>query len=369
MKAVKEGKFPNLKRIELFDCTVSDSEWPEVPEFSCELRTATMSDPPQMQKLLLKLTELTVRDYEEKPLGINRLTPVRLENLSVLKLILKYTAGLQSLNDVLKQGALPNLSKLVIDLGYADIDRHSVLRDSCEIHREICQLESFLYEFEPRNTAKLEKLALRWFRSTISAQQLKILCDKLTSVRLTELDMSWSFGFTGSLSELFSHSFPTLNKLKLRSSELNADDLQSLARANVEGKLPQLRHLDISHNLDDTINDLFTHSAQWNQLKALGTSDGSILNVESEFLTSLEKLRLRWYRWEENLLPPVTRCWSGLKTIELYSEDGVSCITEGVERGMFPDLTTVKLRLKRPSVNELSLFKLFKANICVHSEY
>ena len=126
IKAVKEGKLPNLRRIELDCCTMNYCEWPEVPEFFCNVRTLTMSDPSEMQKLLLKLTELTFREDEEKPLHINRLIPVHLENLSVLKLILNYTAGLQSLNDVLKQGNLPNLSKLVIDLCYADIDRYSV---------------------------------------------------------------------------------------------------------------------------------------------------------------------------------------------------------------------------------------------------
>ena len=34
LKAVKNGKFPNLKRIQLKNCTMSDCEWPEVSEFS-----------------------------------------------------------------------------------------------------------------------------------------------------------------------------------------------------------------------------------------------------------------------------------------------------------------------------------------------
>ena len=368
IKAVKEGKFPSLRRIELNSCPMNDCEWPEVPEFSCDLRDTTMSDSYQIQKLLLKLTELTVREDKEKPLHLDRLIPVHLENLSVLKLILKSTAQLQSLNDVLKQGALPNLSKLVIDLCYADIDRYLVLRDSDKIHREICQLESFLDEFEPHQTVKLEKLALQWF--TMSAEKLKILGDKFASIRLTELDLNWGLGFTGNLSALFTHSFPTLNTLILHQCKLNSEDLQSLARANVEGKLPQLRHLDISYNMGDTISgDLFTHSAQWNQLKTLTTSDGNILNLDPELLTSSEELCLRWLPWrEENPLPPVTRCWSGLKTIELESEKGLPSIVDGVERGMLPDLTTVKLLRSYSPINKLSLFKLFKANIFVHTE-
>ena len=111
MKAVTDGKLPNLKRIELGYCTMNECEWPEVPEFSLE--TETMSDSSQMQKLLLKLTELIVREIEE-PLHIDHLIPVRSENLSVLRLYLDPTK-LQCLNDVMKQGFLPNLSELVLE--------------------------------------------------------------------------------------------------------------------------------------------------------------------------------------------------------------------------------------------------------------
>ena len=114
MKAVKDGKFPNLKRIKLHGCTMNDYEWPEVPEFFCEIQTSTMSDTSQMQKLLLNLTELEVWEDEEKPLDIDRLIPVRLEKLSVLEVISIKATKLQSLNDVLKQGFLPNLSKLFV---------------------------------------------------------------------------------------------------------------------------------------------------------------------------------------------------------------------------------------------------------------
>ena len=350
IKAMKDGKFPNLRMIELIDCTMNDCEWPEVPEFSCELWTATKSDLSQIQKLLLKLTELEVWEYEEKPLHIDRLIHVPLENLSVLKLQFIKAPELQSLNDVLKQGFLPKLSKLFVS---GLIGRREII--------------TFVDEFEPHQTSKLEKLTLQWF--TISAEELEVLGDKLTSIGLTELDLSHSSGFTDNLSALFTHSFPRLNTLILYKCQLNSEDLKSLARANVEGKLPQLRHLDISHSEDDKISDLFTHSAQWIQLKTLTTSDGNILNLDPEFLTSLEELCLRWLvRREENKLSPVTRCWSGLKTIELDAEEGLRRIVDGVERGMLPDLTTVKLKFNYSLVNERSLFKLFKANIFVHTE-
>ena len=225
------------------------------------------------------------------------------------------------------------------------------------------KLDTFLHGFDSIHTAKLEKLALQEF--TISAEELEILSKKLTSVQLTELDLTDSSGFTGSLSALFTHSFPRLDTLKLNDCNLNSNDLQSLARANVEGKLPQLRHLDISFNNDVEISDLFTHSAQWNQLTILSTHDEQVLNIEPELLTSLQEVCLSWSSYQ---LRPVTRCWSGLRTIELDDEAAITCIADGVERGMFPDLNTVKLQSIIHSIDEVSLFKLYRANIFVHTE-
>ena len=119
--------------------------------------------------------------------------------------------------------------------------------------------------------------------------------------------------------------------------------------------------MDISSNFDIKSSDLFTHSAQWNQLKTLCTTDENILNVEPEFLTSLEELVLS----ELFGLPSITRCWSGLKMIELDHQKAILSIADGVERGMFPDLTIVKLQHYLYSDIKLSLFKLFKAKIIV----
>ena len=341
MKAVKEGKFPNLRRIELICCTMNDYEWPEVPEFSCKLRTFTMSDLSQIQKLFLKLTELTVWEIRES-LHLDRLFPVRLENLSVLHLSFHETAGLQSLDNVLKQGLLPNLSALTLE-GIP------------------IKLDLVFREFDLNHTARLETLALRLF--TISAEEVEILSEKLTDIRLTELDLTHSVGFTGRLSALFTHSFPTLNTLILSHCKLNANDLQSLARANVEGKLPQLRHLDITGYDDVEVGYLFTHSTQWNQLTVLKTSDVNILNTKPEFLTSLEELCVPQQLYQKPLLH-VTRCWSGLKTIELLDE--IHHIADCVERGMFPDLKIASVWCDiGTAFDKLPLFKLFKANIVV----
>ena len=68
-------------------------------------------------------------------------------------------------------------------------------------------------------------------------------------------------------------------------------------------------------------------------------------------------------------MPDVTRCWPSLKTIQLESEKGLPSIVDGVEREMFPDLTTVRCyEFDYYSIDKLSLFNLFKANIFVHKK-
>ena len=345
IKAVQNGDLPHLKRIELIDCKVSDCEWPEVPEFLLETRGKL--DSSQMQKILSKLTELTVHKLSSTDLVI----PVRLETLLVLELKDLERHNLPQINNILKKGKLPNLSEL--------FESHLF-----KLGRKQIKLDTFLLEFGPNHCVKLEKFALQHF--IISAEELEIL-SKILAVRLTKLDLTWSRGLTGNLSVLFTpRIFPTLNTLILARCELNANDVQSLARANVEGKLPQLRHLDISENEDVIISDLFTHS-QWNQLTVLETSDVNILNTEPECLTSLEELILHTPEFKVIKVPSITRRWPRLKVIQVRKEDIVRCIADGVEQEMFPSLTTVTCNLS--CYDKPFFFKLLKANISVERIY
>ena len=74
MKAVQNGDLPNLKRVALIDCIVSDCEWPEVPEFFLETRGMFYLS--KIPKVLSKLTEFS--DYEPSDIDL----VVCLENLS-----------------------------------------------------------------------------------------------------------------------------------------------------------------------------------------------------------------------------------------------------------------------------------------------
>ena len=186
MKAVKEGKLPNLQRIQLNDCVLSDldlrytstSEWPEIAEFSFETRGKWNL----VRKLVLKLTELAVYESSGESLHINHVISTRLENLSALRLGLRDTHNLQCLSEMLKQGKFSNLSELHVENSSED---------------NIIELDKFL---EKPTTVKLQNLALLNFR--MSTQELEILSEKLASVQLNELNINRSFGLTGHLAVL-----------------------------------------------------------------------------------------------------------------------------------------------------------------------
>ena len=102
MKAVKDGKFPNLRRKELRRCVLNDCEWPEVTEFYLFYRNDT-SGTFQIQKLLVKVAEMTVNCISTRLLPtshIDCLIPVRFEKLSVLKLGFNEAHNLICLNNI-----------------------------------------------------------------------------------------------------------------------------------------------------------------------------------------------------------------------------------------------------------------------------
>ena len=130
---------------------------------------------------------------------------------------------------------------------------------------------------------------------------------------LQKVDLSHSLGMKGNLSTLLKHRFPELNTLILSKCELNCVDLMSLAQANVEGNIPELKHLDISLNdkMCDHLNILFDNSSpsSWNGLLSLNVErsqkqmfiapsrsfcspDLELLRMKTSSLKSLKELRV-----------------------------------------------------------------------------
>ena len=150
----------------------------------------------------------------------------------------------------------------------------------------------------------------------------------------------------------------------MKNCHLNSNDLQSLARANVEGKLPQLRHLDISaYSLYQQceISYLFAHSAEWNELTTLWTSDLSALNIDPGFLISLQELILE----STSKVIELTRSWPHLLKLQLdvNKSEIYRQFVDGVERGLFPALEI--FRYSWHDISASDLFKLYKTNISI----
>ena len=55
-----------------------------------------------------------------------------------------------------------------------------------------------------------------------------------------------------------SQEFPSLTNLLLSGCLLGPQDFSNLAQASVNGKLPELKHLDVSHNMGD-LDGLFEY--------------------------------------------------------------------------------------------------------------
>ena len=94
------------------------------------------------------------------------------------------------------------------------------------------------------------------------------------------------------LSNLLDKSFLSLNSLIPSDCGLNSEDLCSLAQACVEGRLPQLKHLDTSGNPGIDLKDLFLHNGNGHQLEKLKVAGTCISENPSLRLPCLSQLTI-----------------------------------------------------------------------------
>ena len=292
MKAVQNRKLTKLKQIKFMNCTMANSEWPEISQFSYGASHFFLTEPPHMKdkKLQSKLTELYLSNirFSDQPMYDRYFSRMCLTNISALTLFNIHPMFVSDLNKSLANGKLPNLSELAISMFL----HGNEIDPADQGYGQFRYLEefpfSFFKEFKP---TKLQNLDLSEF--PFSAEELQMLSEKLDSLRLLKLSISECSGITGNLSALLTNSFPNLHTLLIQNCFLNADDLQSLARADREGKLPMLKHLDIADYHKHSISNLVINSASWKQLTSLGTCDDEVLSVGSEVFCSVKKLNLR----------------------------------------------------------------------------
>ena len=183
---------------------------------------------------------------------------------------------------------------------------------------------------------------------------------------LTRMNLSHCSGIRGNLAMLLSPEFPSLISLILSGCVLGSQDFSHLAEASVTGKLPELKHLDVSHNMGE-LEGLFEYFCKWERLECLNienestttsgpTSSSSSLNilalrVRSGCLGSLREVRFT--AGGENYHPKITRNlqWRSLNTLHIshVGTDGrviLEPIAHAAENGQFPVLSVVHIVCK-----------------------
>ena len=143
-----------------------------------------------------------------------------------------YTVCVSSLN----RSKLPNLMELFIEVSSYK-----------GVHVELPN---------PETLPRLEYLTLSSVIQSIA--QVKQLGEEITKWKLKKLDLSHTPCLGGgNVSTLLSHSFPSLQSLILVDCDLSLKDatlqpnglgLEHLVKAKSDGRLPELKHLDVSHN-------------------------------------------------------------------------------------------------------------------------
>ena len=182
-------------------------------------------------------------------------------------------------------------------------------------------------------------------------------CDNVMRQNLCRIDLRQCSGVEEMLSEVLNYSFPHLKTLILRNCELKRLDLRCLANANVAGRLPELRHLDISDNeeLQGQLNEFF--NCTWKSLLRLNVEqenvkDAEIKNLsdvrtllselESGTLKSLREVRFTTgskHPFPVNSKTPFTELTKiTVVTTAWPVQNVVNTMTDLVDDGMFPSL-------------------------------
>ena len=256
-EAVKSGWLPQLSHLSFIECgstlkgklgTLFKSQWSQLMKLVISRCEMDLSDVNVLSKdFLPKLTAMTlflgaISQTTQDENTNRRLTIVKLHEKfkqeSIKKLFFPTLTriGLQEIDikmfrEVIKILSTPNkltLTELSLSIALNDTE------------------QKVLASLTPLNFTSLTSLTLVRFIRSHGQTDFLTRCPVL--FQLEKLDLSESSGLTGEVCNLLAHSFSKLNTLTLSNCKLIADDLCSLAKANAENRLPELRKLDISHN-------------------------------------------------------------------------------------------------------------------------
>ena len=213
------------------------------------------------------------------------------------------------------------------------------------------------------NCPSLTHLTL--IRFITSASDLNTIALSIKGSIVSKLDVSKSTGITGALSVFLSHNFPSLEHLILSDCGLNSDDLSSLVKASSEGRLPELKHLDLSDNeaIRGQWRHLFSHDHQWSHLLSLNVKQDVQFHEEYHDLVHAVQLgalpNLRHLSLSSKNVECLQKClsvtWPSIQNLDIRSAVKHSSnehvqvhqqVVTTVERGSLPQLHTFSVTSK-----------------------
>ena len=285
-----------LRYLNLFDCEISDND---IQALSLLKTTSLVIS----GNTTLNLLSYVLENDTEASSGFGSLgIPMSSFDLAMHNLTGK---GYLELIKVLGQRQLSHLTELNLSMA----------------RQESCCLTNLKPQFIPQ----LQILSLQ--RCITRLDDLKHLSEIVNSRGLQFLDISHSSGISRHLSVLMKRCFWVLHTLVLSDCGLHSDDLRSLAEARVYHGLPELRHLDISHNIDD-LGCLFKFECIWDRLVFLNITIDFGLKDYIDYLEQYVGLG----------------CLRSLQTLRFYVDTATRTFHCSSERGIiWPNLTTMEI--------------------------
>ena len=207
-------------------------------------------------------------------------------------------------------------------------------------------------DFDLPTVKKLTFLTCLSLHGCIQDQEkLQMLVAQSSCRNLSFLDITDSQGISGNLSVLLTQSFNSLKSLILRSCELNSTDFSSLARANVEGRLPELKNLDISLNACIDQN-FFSFGSSWNGLSSIDVTDQEKNTDKIDMLSEitgrmssgcLQSLQELAFSNNLNFSARINTSCYQLKVLRVHQLTlaGLNTIIFAIQGRLFPKLHTV----------------------------
>ena len=357
--AVVQGRLSNVSHLAFVHCNglagtfplLFSSIWPKLSHLNLrgsKLDTDVQVVIDRQSDFLPNLTMLVLGDFSHGSCQLSRpwlnLTSLFLDN---------ELDDERGFIEAINQGLLPNLSSLGL----------SLLVNASRLKLRLNHL------------LLLTSLVLNRYIAHVS--DLVIPVNDGHNLRLHKLDISHSSFITGDLSVLLRHSFPSLNSLILSNCGLISQDLRSLAQASVQGRLPVLRHLDISENLIICLDDMFDASCAWNQLLKLNVrktgGSGNALSRQNECPSSDRLQSLLELTISEDHILHLGISWQMLQKLCIRESILLSQIANAVEKRIFPVLHSICLQFNpipfkqnRKLSDDAIIIRLLQANISVH---